>query len=88
MAQATYTVAGLLLTSIPDGLYLAVTCAEDVNAIGPNAAAVQAAPSSATSGCANSDACAARDLGRDAGLFREPIVSDAPVSSSPARRPR
>ncbi|MDH3524511.1 MAG: alpha/beta hydrolase [Acidobacteriota bacterium] len=41
MAQTAYSVGGLLMVSIPDGLYLSVTCAEDVSRIGPNAAAIQ-----------------------------------------------
>lgn len=80
MAQATYTVAGLLLTSIPDGLYLSVTCAEDVNAIGPNAAAVQAGTFLGDFRLRQQrDACAAWTSAEMPASFREPIVSDAPV---------
>lgn len=35
IGQAAYTTAGLLLASLPDGLYLSVTCAEDVDEIDP-----------------------------------------------------
>lgn len=35
LGQAAYTTAGLLLSSLPDGLYLSVTCAEDVDEIDP-----------------------------------------------------
>lgn len=41
IAQSAYSVGGALMASVPDGLYLSVTCAEDVSLIGPNAAAVQ-----------------------------------------------
>jgi pimeloyl-ACP methyl ester carboxylesterase len=41
LAQTAYTVGGMLMASLPDGLYLSVTCSEDVDLIGPNAAAVQ-----------------------------------------------
>lgn len=80
MAQATYTVAGLLLTSIPDGLYLSVTCAEDVSAIGPNAAALQAGTFLGDFRLRQQrDACAAWTAAEIPPSFREPIVSDVPV---------
>jgi pimeloyl-ACP methyl ester carboxylesterase len=41
LAQTAYSVAGALMAGLPDGLYLSVTCPEDVNRIGPNAAAIQ-----------------------------------------------
>jgi pimeloyl-ACP methyl ester carboxylesterase len=41
MAQTAYTVGGFLMASLPDGLYLSVTCGEDIALIGPNAAAIQ-----------------------------------------------
>lgn len=41
MADAAYTIGGFLMASMPDGLYLSVTCGEDVVHIGPNAAAIQ-----------------------------------------------
>ncbi len=41
MAQTAYSVGGFLMASLPDGLYLSVTCGEDIAKIGPNAAAIQ-----------------------------------------------
>lgn len=80
MAQSAYTVGGLLMASVPDGLYLSVTCAEDVAAIGPNAVALQ-------TGTFLGDfrlrqqlaACAEWPTGELPEGFDEPVVSDAPV---------
>ncbi|GAB4180781.1 MAG: alpha/beta fold hydrolase [Wenzhouxiangellaceae bacterium] len=41
LAQSAYTVGSFLTGSMPDGIYLSVTCPEDVSRIGPNAVAIQ-----------------------------------------------
>lgn len=79
IAQTTYSVAGLLLASMPDGLYLSVTCAEDVSRIGPNAAAIQTGFLGDFRLRSQVDACAEWvDAPLPAGYF-EPVESDAPV---------
>ncbi len=41
IGQTAFSLGGMLMASLPDGLYLSVTCPEDVRHIGPNAAAIQ-----------------------------------------------
>ena len=80
MAQTAYSVAGGLLASTPDGLYLSVTCTEDVARVGPNAAAVQV-------GTFLGDlrvrqqvaACRRWPRGELPEGFHEPVSSDVPV---------
>lgn len=80
MAQTAYTVGGLLMASVPDGLYLSVTCTEDVAAIGPNAAALQAGTFLGDFRLRQQQAaCAEWPVGDLPEGFYEPILSDVPV---------
>jgi len=79
MAQTAYTVAGFLMASIPDGLYLSVTCTEDVDRIGPNAAAVQTGFLGDFRLRQQVAACEQWVAGEVPPGFFEPVESDAPV---------
>jgi pimeloyl-ACP methyl ester carboxylesterase len=80
MAQVAYSVGGLLMASIPDGLYLSVTCTEDVAAIGPNAAALQAGTFLGDFRLSQQRAaCAQWVRGALPDGFRDPVVSEAPT---------
>ncbi len=79
MAQTAYTVGGLLMASIPDGLYLSVTCAEDVALIGPNAAAIQSGFLGDFRLRQQVDACAHWVRGELPEGFHDPVASEAPV---------
>jgi pimeloyl-ACP methyl ester carboxylesterase len=79
MAQTAYSVAGALMAGLPDGLYLSVTCPEDVLEIGPNAVAIQTGflgDFRLTQQVAACKEWVAGDLPEG---FHEPVVSDAPV---------
>jgi hypothetical protein len=80
MAQVAYSVGGLLMASIPDGLYLSVTCTEDVAAIGPNAAALQAGTFLGDFRLSQQRAaCAQWVRGALPDGFRDPVVSEVPT---------
>lgn len=79
LAQTAFTVAGGLMASVPDGLYLSVTCTEDVARIGPNAAATQVGFLGDFRLRAQVEACAEWPRGELPDDFYEPVRSDAAV---------
>lgn len=79
MAQSAYAVGGFLMASLPDGLYLSVTCTEDVARIGPNAAATQSGFLGDFRLRQQVAACAQWVAGELPDGYYEPVLSDAPV---------
>lgn len=79
MAQTAYSVGGFLMASLPDGLYLSVTCTEDVSRIGPNAAAVQTGFLGDFRLRQQVDSCAEWVQGELPKNYYDPVLSDAPV---------
>jgi len=79
MAESAYTVGGFLMASLPDGLYLSVTCTEDVARIGPNAAATQTGFLGDFRLRQQVAACGEWALGELPEGYHDPVRSDAPV---------
>lgn len=81
LAQVAYTVAGGLMASLPDGLYLSVTCTEDVPFIDTEAALAEARGTFLGDFRlrAQQAACAAWPRGSLPAGFRKPVRSDKPV---------
>lgn len=79
MAQTAYSVGGLLMASIPDGLYLSVTCTEDVALLGPNAAAVQTGFLGDFRLRQQVEACSHWVRGELPASYFDPVASEAPV---------
>jgi hypothetical protein len=79
LAQTAYSVAGSLMAGLPDGLYLSVTCPEDVNEIGPNAAAIQTGFLGDFRLTQQVAACKEWVVGDLPEGFHGPVVSDVPV---------
>jgi pimeloyl-ACP methyl ester carboxylesterase len=79
LAQTAFSVGGLLMAKTPDGLYLSVTCAEDVATIGPNAAAIQRGFLGDFRLRQQVAACEKWVEGSLPGDFHAPVESEAPV---------
>lgn len=79
LGQTAFFIGQSLLSGIPDGLYLSVTCTEDVAYIGPNAAAIQRGFMGDFRLRQQQTACKDWPKGELPDNFFDPIVSDKPI---------